>query len=316
MTEESTFWGGTAIGDHGTYTDDQFSDFMRILFQRDRTSEGVVPAQLSELAVTNPSGVTIRTSSGYALVDGKLYHNSANIDNDISAPVSGSYYYRIVLRKDFAAQTVRLTVLGPDISAYPALTQNDGSVWEIPLAKIQITSASVITVTNERVYVHPSIEITSAMLLSLKAAYAEVSIGSDNNKYVTPYSLGKSIFGTKPVEVRILAKESEVDSTYGIIEILVPSTINGMHLVRAQAMVDVAGTTNPTTVQVRNMTKYPSNDALSTPISIASGDRLGTIGVVDSAYDDVSTDDILRFYVVSFSSTKAKGLTVLCEYTL
>lgn len=150
MAEDSFFWAGTTTGDAGPYSDDEFSDFIRDLLQEDRTTQGVLTGVLNELEVTNPAATTIRVASGKALVDGKLYSNTANVDFSISAPVSGSNYYRIALSKDFSAQTVRATRLGPSTSAPPALTQTDGTKWEISLATVQITSGGIVTITDTR----------------------------------------------------------------------------------------------------------------------------------------------------------------------
>ena len=121
-----------------------------------------------------------------------------------------------------------------------------------------------------------------------------------------------SIFQTFPI--RILAPSVDVDTSSGVYYWRVPSTFDGMRLYRAQGYVDTAGTTNPTTIQVRNLTKYPSNDALSSAISIASGSLVGTVGVINTSYDGVSTDNLMKIYVVSNSTTKAKGLFVNLEY--
>lgn len=162
MTESSMVWGGTATGDAAAgnftapYSDDEFSDMLAMILTYDRTTQGVIRSARTgysgNLAVTNPAGVTIRVATGLALVDGKLYANSANVDNVVVAPGGGSNFYRIVLRKDFAAQTVRIALIGPDIAAFPAVTQTDGTTWEISLAGIEITSASAITITDERDY--------------------------------------------------------------------------------------------------------------------------------------------------------------------
>ena len=85
---------------------------------------------------------------------------------------------------------------------------------------------------------------------------------------------------------------------------------------RAQAMVLTAGTTGATTIQIRNLTKYPSNDALSGAISIASGGTIGTVGTIDTARDDVSTNDKIKISVTAASTTKAKGLFVILEFAL
>lgn len=115
--------------------------------------------------------------------------------------------------------------------------------------------------------------------------------------------------------VQLVDTGSEVDnSVVGYFPI--PSTMDGMNLARATAMVDTAGTTNPTTIQIRNLTKYPSNDALTTAISIASGGTVATAGVVNTSYDDVSTNDKIRIDVTGSSTTKALGLWVVLEYQL
>jgi hypothetical protein len=92
--------------------------------------------------------------------------------------------------------------------------------------------------------------------------------------------------------------------------------MNAMTLTRAQGFLITAGTTNPTTIQIRNMTKYASNDALSTAISIASGAVVGTAGTVNASYDDVATDDLMKIYVTGNSTVKGKGAYVIVEYTL
>jgi len=164
MAETSLFWGGTTIGDHGTYTDDQFSDFIARLFHKDRTLEGVLPFYSSALATTNPAGVTIRVAPGAAIVDGKLYESSGNVDHTVAAPGAGFNYYSIVLTKDFAAQTVRQTLLGPSTVAYPAVTQTDGTKWEILVAKVSVSSAGAIVITDSRTYCHFNSMISEAML--------------------------------------------------------------------------------------------------------------------------------------------------------
>lgn len=121
---------------------------------------------------------------------------------------------------------------------------------------------------------------------------------------------------SKAFEHWIVDKLRDVDTNTGVFKFRVPSKWNGMNLVRAQAFVETPGTTNPTTVQVRNLTKYPSNDALSTAISIASGSRVGTPGTVNTAYDDVSTDDEIEIRVTGQSTTKAKGLLPMLEFRL
>jgi hypothetical protein len=153
MTERSFYWANTATGDGSLspYDNDEFSDIWRKLFMRNRNTQGHIEGYLSELEVTNPSGNTIRVADGAALVDGKFYENDANVDNAIATPAVSTRFDRVVLQKSWAAQTVRIAILtGIEGGGIPALTQNDGVTWEIPLATVEITTAPVITITDER----------------------------------------------------------------------------------------------------------------------------------------------------------------------
>ena len=141
--------------------------------------------------------------------------------------------------------------------------------------------------------------ITSASLVNISGSLA-TAITRTNN--------------THSAVIQIVDPSSDVDDTSGIFYLRMPSEFDDMVLSRAQAFVNTAGTTNDTTIQVRNMTKYSSNDALSTAITVASGDVIGTPGTIDTDYDDVSTDDQIKIYVTGYSTTNAKGLQVVLEY--
>ena len=153
MAETSFYWGGTTIGDatDSPYDNDEFSDIWRKLFQRDRTTQGPIDGYEDELAVSNPAGLTIRVPTGAALVDGKFYENDANIDTVLVAPAVLTRVDRVVLRKLWGAQTVRVFIIaGVEGAGVPSLTQNDGVTWDVPLAQVSITTGSVVTLTNER----------------------------------------------------------------------------------------------------------------------------------------------------------------------
>ncbi len=152
MTEISYFWGGTSPGDavNAPYDNDEWSDLWRKLFMRDRTIQGVLESYTNGLVVTNPSGNTLRVATGGALVDGKFYENDANVDNSIATPSVSTRIDRVVLRKSWAAQTIRVAVLtGVEGGGVPTITQTDGVTWEIPLAQASITTAPAITLTDE-----------------------------------------------------------------------------------------------------------------------------------------------------------------------
>jgi len=178
MAQSSLPWGGTVTGDAGPYTDDQWSDTWRKLFARDRTLEGVFQNHLNELIVTNPAGTTIRVRSGAAVVDGKFYENTADVDLVGAAPGGGSNFYTVVLRKGFAAQTVIAALLGPDIATPPIVTQADGVTWEIAIATVEITSGGTVTITDVRVYCHFNTRVNTGMLEDLSVSTAKIIDGA------------------------------------------------------------------------------------------------------------------------------------------
>ena len=175
MAENSWHWGGTAVGDAGTYDNDtDWSDIMRKLMASWRASEGIVARYANGLEVTNPAGQTIRVATGMAIVDGKFYESDANEDTLLVAPGAGTDYYSMVLRKAFAAQTVRQTLVGPiNGGPAPAPTQTDGVTWDLPLAEVRITNVGVVTVLDERRPAHTG--LAGQVLLEEKILTAAVA---------------------------------------------------------------------------------------------------------------------------------------------
>lgn len=165
MTEMSYVWGGIATGDAQTalggapYSDDDWADIWSFMLQPDRTLQGPINTSRAGftglLEVTNPSGTTIRVATGAAIVDGRLYTNSANVDEDVNG--RGTGYYNVVLRKIEAAQTIRVVILGPDVGV-PTVTQ-DATMWEISIASFHLddTTDTISALFDFRVFVDPLI---------------------------------------------------------------------------------------------------------------------------------------------------------------
>jgi hypothetical protein len=151
MTEKSTFWN-TGAGDDGPYSADEFADFISFIYQHDKTTEAVIKYALNELIPSN-TGTTIKVGTGKAIVDGSFFINSSIWSSIVAVPGAGdTNYYLLILQKDWSAQTVRLVLLGPDISGLPVVTQTSGTVWEIALAQIMVTDAGVVTLVDSRVF--------------------------------------------------------------------------------------------------------------------------------------------------------------------
>lgn len=146
------------------------------------------------------------------------------------------------------------------------------------------------------------------------AAASDINTGTDATKPLTADALAGSNANTKVLEVVVFDSATNVATGDGKAYLTVPSTFNGMDLVRAQATVVTAGTTNATTVMVHNLTQ--AADMLSGAISIASAGVAGTVGTIDTGNDDVATNDRLRIDVDSVSTTPPQGLTVILEFRL
>lgn len=150
MTEISRPWSGTVTGDAGKYSDDQWSDVWDTLFCADNTLQGVVFGKLNELEITGVAS-PVSVNTGYALVDGDWYKNDSAVSVAVPTPAGATRIDRIVLRKSWSAQTVRITrIEGVEGGGVPALTQTDGTTWDIPLYQASITTGAAITLTDER----------------------------------------------------------------------------------------------------------------------------------------------------------------------
>lgn len=146
------------------------------------------------------------------------------------------------------------------------------------------------------------------------ADVSTVNTGTSTTGVVTPDSLAGSYAGTKSLSVQLFDGTTDVTTGDGKAYITIPEALNGMNLVRAQATVVTAGTTNATTVMIHN--KTDAADMLSGAISIASAGTVGTVGTINGSADDVATNDVLRIDVDSVSTTAPKGLMVVLEFRL
>jgi hypothetical protein len=177
--EFSLPWGGIVIGDAGPYTDDNWSDVWRKLFTVDRATQGVLRNYGGMLAVT---GIVspVSVAAGAAVVDGKWYETDAALNVVVPTPAALTRIDRIVVRKDFANQTARVTrIAGIEGGAAPALVQIDGVTWDIPLAQASITIVAAITLTDQRVFIRGGIsQVTDrGVVINLNGGGALVQTG-------------------------------------------------------------------------------------------------------------------------------------------
>lgn len=158
MTEISRPWGGIAVGDSGPYSHQQWAEIWAVLMAANMPNQGVLINQLNNLLAGGwgpGPGYTLQT--GRALVDGCWYKNNANLNLVAANPAVNPRVDRVVLRKNFAAQTVRATViLGAEAASpvAPALVQVAGVTWDIPLWQFYRTVAgSIFPYIDERQFI-------------------------------------------------------------------------------------------------------------------------------------------------------------------
>ena len=172
MTQRSFHWNAASLGDADALTvnaadgigfrlanvdyESPFVDRgLRMLFNGDE-NRGVLSNWLNELAVAGVA-TPVTVATGGAVVYGMPYENTAVVNVAVPAPTTDTRQDRIVLRRDWAAQTIRITrIAGVEGGSVPAMTQSPApagtGIYDIPLATLSTTTGGVITVTDAREY--------------------------------------------------------------------------------------------------------------------------------------------------------------------
>lgn len=150
------------------------------------------------------------------------------------------------------------------------------------------------------------------------ATVAETNTGTDTARSVTPDALAGSYAGTKTIQATCFNYTADVATGDGAAYFHIPANLNGMNIVSVHAEVITAGTTGTTDIQIHNVTD--AVDLLSTKLTIDSGetgsDTAATAAVINTANDDVSTNDLWRVDVDAVSTTAPEGLIVTLELRL
>jgi len=156
LAESSFLWttNGTGDGTGTGYTQANASDIFEIVSQCFGRN-GVAANYLNGLAPSTTGVNNARIATGGALVDGKPYKNTANVDVTIPSAVGGgnTRIDRVVLRASWAAQTVRVTrIAGTDAASptAPAITQTSGTTYDVMLCQALVDTAGTVTITDER----------------------------------------------------------------------------------------------------------------------------------------------------------------------
>lgn len=161
MTETSAPWNGVVTGDAPTAPYDaptEWATYWRSLSGASAIATnlgGVIRGELNALEATAPGAVSPAVvDTGAALCYGTAYYNSATVNVAVPTPGGATRIDRIVLRKDWAAQTVRIHLIsGVEGGPAPSLTQIAGTTWDTPLCQASITTGAALTITDERDFI-------------------------------------------------------------------------------------------------------------------------------------------------------------------
>ncbi len=148
MAEISRPWDGIVTGDAGPYSDDQWTNVWATLLGPTVATEGVFFEQLNDLDLSGLPASPVTIETGRAMVDGSWYESDSNVSVTIPTPAANPRIDRIVLRKDWALQTIRITrIAGAEAASPtpPAITQVDGTTWDTVLWQVFVTTGGVIT---------------------------------------------------------------------------------------------------------------------------------------------------------------------------
>ena len=131
-----------------------------------------------------------------------------------------------------------------------------------------------------------------------------------------------------PVELVVFDFATATSTGDGKYYLVIPSTLNGMNLVSVTGSVITVGTTNTTTVQLARCAVVATGsqcsgtvvDMLSTLLTIDSNENKSSTAaaaaVINTANDDVATDQVIRVDVDAISTTPATGLVVILGFQL
>jgi hypothetical protein len=169
MVENSYPWNGQLVGDaqasqlfSSPYSPrDMFSFAFARFIASNTCSDGVLAHYRSgmsgNLAIT--AGVNqVTVATGVAFVDGSVYVNNASL----VIPIIFNGNYRLVIRKNYVARTVRSTLIGPigdgTDTVFPGYSQQVSGhaierVWDIPIARIRRTAGTVAIYADDRRFI-------------------------------------------------------------------------------------------------------------------------------------------------------------------
>lgn len=265
----------TTVGYDGTVTETQFATLMR--YVGEVGYKHGVPTGFTASAGGGTRQVSITT--GTAILPGLLAVSDATATATLAANAgSANRVDYVVLQANWTTNTTSVTVVQGSSATPPALTQTEGSLWQMPLARVTVRPGVTTLLSSDIVVCKPLSRTVQAASGSLIAANRAYNSGAFTVSSITMPDPGW------PYRVQVSARGRFAGSKsgYGVLSILVngtqigsgltePLTTAGTH---SLGLTSVSGAVSgPTTVQIQVQ-----------PLSMSSGDTFQSsadTGVVD-----------------------------------
>ena len=244
-------------------------------------------------------------------------------DGDVGIVVTSSGAYFYALDDDSGATESTPSVISPDtnagnkrwilVSLYSdslnAIASDDGAMDFTP---------STSSETRYRVGPnHDSVGDDNDNFEIRRSSTPGTSVDFLVNRSSSAYRSDKVTQDYSEVGIDVFDWATNVTTGDGKFYIHIGQKLDGMNLSHCHAEVITAGTTGTTDIQVYNVTD--SQDMLSTKLTIDStetGSDTATPYVINTSYDDISENDLLRIDVDAVSTTAPKGLIVTLGFSL
>lgn len=228
-----------------------------------------------------------------------------------------------------ASTATALAANGANCSAgnYPLGVDANGAVETCTAdANTTYTAGQGLTLAGTSFKIGTSFSGTTLKILGTMSGniiHAEKGLSSSGNLIVRGTISGSyvrtGVLSASPVTVELIPTGSGTSITTGSgrLRYVVPKTMSGFVLYDAQFTVDTAGTTNVTSMQIRNVMKG-SRKFFSTPLSIdsteLSSETAATPFVISTTNRDVSGGDYLYIDFPAVSSTAPKGANLILYF--
>lgn len=231
-------------------------------------------------------------------------------DGGLEVKASGSISFGAV---DILTDSAGTTTLS-NIDALDATTETTIETAIDTLSNL--TTVGTVTSGNVDAVVSASSTTTAGKIEVATAA--EINTGTDATRAVSPDTLAGSNFGIRYVQAVVFDFTTDCATGDGKFYFHIPAALNGMNLVSVHAECITAGTTGTMDIQIHET--VGAVDMLSTKLTIDSAetgsDTAATPAVINTANDDVATNDVIRIDVDAVHTTAAKGLIVTMGFQL